>query len=126
MTDVIGTVNANIPEQKVALNQLEQQPLKPTTTEQQDLTTEGQRKINLIWEATQSAISLVVVFANMIVATWDGLTPTCGLISGKCHSEFPTILSSALFLIIGFYFSRTNHQAIGGIGAKPTEAYIGR
>jgi hypothetical protein len=93
-------------------------PLPPTTTHQEDLTTAGQRSINLIWEWTQAIISVVVVIANMIVAVFDGLNPT--------HSEYPTILSSSLFLIIGFYFSRTNHAAIGGIGSKPAIKYEGR
>jgi hypothetical protein len=29
-------------------------------------------------------------------------------------------------LILSFYFSRTNHQAIGGVGPKPNEPYEGR
>jgi hypothetical protein len=42
--------------------------------------------------------------------------------------EYPMVLSSSLFLIIGFYFSRSNHSAIGGIGRKPTDSqpYVGR
>ena len=90
----------------------------PTTTAQEDLTTAGQRKVNLVWEYTQSAISIMVVVANMVVATYDGIV--------KDHSEFPTVLSSVLFLVVGFYFSRTNHSAIGGIGAKPVQSYEGR
>ena len=90
----------------------------PTTTTQQDLVSAGQRRINLIWEYTQSIISLFVVASNMIVAVYDG-------ISSHPH-EFPVILSSALFLIVGFYFSRTNHAAIGGVGTKPSSPYEGR
>lgn len=91
-----------------------------TTTYQQDLITAGQRRINLIWEVTQSAIAIIVVLSNMIVAVRNGLRP-----SGSA-SEFPIILSSALFLIVGFYFSRTNHAAIGGVGDKPISTYVGR
>jgi hypothetical protein len=42
--------------------------------------------------------------------------------------EFPPVLSNAFFLIVGFYFSRTNHQSIGGIGPKAnlTHDYTGR
>ncbi len=88
------------------------------TTFQQDLVSAGQRRINLIWEWTQSVISILVVVANLIVAIYDGM-----------HQEapnFPVVLSSSLFLIVGFYFSRTNHSAVGGVGEKPTTAYIGR
>ena len=95
-----------------------QQPLAPRTTEQEDLVTAGQRKINLVWEYTQSSISVVVVLANMIVAVFHGIT--------KEHGEFPVVLSSSLFLIVGFYFSRTNHAAIGGVGPKPNIPYEGR
>lgn len=97
-------------------------PINPsipaTTTYQQDLVSAGQRRINLIWEYTQSIISVVVVLSNMIVAVWDGLHPLA--------PAYPTILSSSLFLIVGFYFSRTNHAAIGGVGQKPDFSYQGR
>ena len=92
--------------------------LPATTTFQDDLTKAGQRKINLVWEYTQSFISCTVVLANMIVAVYDGIVPTAG--------NFPVVLSSSLFLIVGFYFSRTNHAAIGGIGAKAEATYLGR
>lgn len=74
--------------------------------------TKGQRRINLIWEATQSAISVLVTLA-IIYTSVKGL-----------GSE---TLTNAFFLIIGFYFSRTNHAAIGGVGLKPTQQpYEGR
>lgn len=92
----------------------------PTTTQQEDLTTASQRKVNLIWEYTQAVIAGMVVFANMVVGVYDGLAPA------ERRSEFPVILSSALFLIVGFYFSRTNHAAIGGVGPKPEGIYLGR
>jgi hypothetical protein len=96
-----------------------QSSIPPTTTVQEDLTTAGQRRINFIWEMTQSAIAVAVVAANMIVGAAQGL----GMAKSEAH---PTILSSALFLVVGFYFSRTNHAAIGGIGAKPMPDYRGR
>ncbi len=93
----------------------------PTTTIQQDLTTAGQRRVNLIWEYTQSFVTIVVVLANMIVAVMNGIR------QGGAPTEHPAILSSALFLILGFYYSRTNHATIGGIGQKPPHApYDGR
>lgn len=85
--------------------------LSPTTTEAEDTTTEGQRKVNLIWELTQAGISVLITAAVVYCAV------------NKIPSDN---LANAFFLIIGFYFSRTNHQAIGGIGAKPTSPYIGR
>lgn len=96
-------------------------PLPAKTTRQEDLTTSGQRRINLIWEFTQAVIALAVVMANLIVAVNFGLT-------SKAAQEFPSVLSSSLFLVIGFYFSRTNHQSIGGVGYKPdqNQEYVGR
>jgi hypothetical protein len=85
--------------------------LTPTTTEQEDITTAGQRKINLIWEFTQAAIAICITGAIIFCA-----------ITKTINEQ----LSNAFFLIIGFYFSRTNHQAIGGVGKKPTAPYDGR
>lgn len=95
------------------------QSMPPTTTAQEDMTTAGQRKVNLIWEYTQSIVTISVVGSNMFVAIING-------IKGVGIDNHPAILSSALFLILGFYYSRTNHAAIGGVGEKPTEKYRGR
>lgn len=113
---VAGVIAADIPKQSVGLQV--QPSLPPDTTSEQNLVSAGQRKVNLIWEYTQSVISVAVVLANMIVATYDGIAQTA--------PPFPTVLSSALFLVVGFYFSRTNHSAIGGVGAKPVTQYEGR
>ncbi len=85
--------------------------LQPNTTVQQDITTAGQRRINLIWEVTQSIIAIGVTSAAIYASVTN------------IESQ---VLTNAFFLIIGFYYSRTNHQAIGGIGAKPTQPYVGR
>jgi hypothetical protein len=97
--------------------------LPPTTTAQQDITHEGQRKINLIWEVTQAIIAIVVVLCNMAMFMMVGYQVSLG----KTVS-MPEGLTSAMFLIIGFYFSRTNHSAIGGVGNKAdtTQEYKGR
>jgi hypothetical protein len=90
----------------------------PTTTEQEDLTTAGQRKVNLIWEYTQAAIAIMIVLTCVIVAAVLAIR--------EQGDKFPVILSSLVMLVIGFYFSRTNHAAIGGTGKKPQEEYKGR
>lgn len=73
--------------------------------------TKGQRRINLIWETTQSAISILVTLAILYTSI---------------NSISNETLTNAFFLIVGFYFSRTNHAAIGGVGTKPMQAYEGR
>lgn len=95
------------------VDSLPQASKRPTTTEQEDITLAGQRRINLIWEYTQAMIAVVVVGVNMLAALVN-------VFRGR-DIDVPMILSSSLFLIIGFYFSRTNHQAIGGIGKKANE-----
>jgi hypothetical protein len=94
--------------------------LPPTTTIQQDLTHEGQRRINLIWERTQAIIALFVVFGTLGIGGWLAVKdPTV---------QIPTIFSVAFGTVVGFYFSRTNHSAIGGIGRKDDigQEYRGR
>jgi hypothetical protein len=101
------------------MNSPQSQPsLPPTTTHQEDITTAGQRKVNLIWEYTQALIAISVVLSTMGTAVFME-------ISGKMD-QIPTIFSFAFGTIVGFYFSRTNHQAIGGIGPKPDQKYEGR
>lgn len=97
--------------------------LPPTTTEQEDieageerdertLVTRGQRLVNVIWEATQSVIAVSITFAIIATAMMQIETPA---------------ITNAFFLIIGFYFSRTNHSAVGGVGKKvPLGPYVGR
>ena len=111
-------------------------PVPPTTTAQQDATLSSQRRINLIWEITQAIIAIGITAANI----YANLRPpvvgsfiTLSLESGgqlvlPTSSASTTVLTSAFFLIVGFYFSRTNHAAIGGIGPKVdlNAEYLGR
>jgi hypothetical protein len=82
----------------------------PTTTSEQDLRTAGQRRVNLIWEYSQALIALLIVVANIawvfaLLIYGDAVPPTT-LAAGQ-------LLSNAFFLVIGFYFGRTNHARIG-------------
>src|ERR1700686_2339553 len=85
--------------------------LPPKTTLQEDETTAGQRRINLVWELTQALVALPI---------------TGAIIYAAINKIDNAQLTDAFFLIIGFYFSRTNHAAIGGTGIKPYGAYEGR
>lgn len=84
--------------------------LPARTTFQEDLTFASQRRVNLIWERTQAAIALVVVLFTMVCGTY-------GMLHNQ--SQIPTIMSVAFGTVVGFYFSRTNHTATGGIGPRP-------
>ena len=80
--------------------------LDPTTTREQDRYTLAARQINLIWEATQALIAVAIVLANVIAAFYLPVQNT--------------LLANAFFLVIGFYFGRTNHARSGGVGTTPS------
>lgn len=85
------------------------QPLAPDTTAEQDLKTHGQRRINLIWEVTQAAIALAVTTSTLYVAA------KLAVLRPAETAAF-LLLSNAFFLVIGFYFGRTNHARMGDPG----------
>lgn len=74
--------------------------LSPTSTAEEDRHTAGQRSINRVWELTQALIAGVVVIAS-VYASLRGI-------------DAPGLQNTS-FLVVGFYFGRTNHQRVGGI-----------
>jgi hypothetical protein len=93
-------------------------PAAMTVAGQMALKTEGQRKVNLIWEYTQATMAVLIVLANILVWVESALRPGVNI---------PASLSDALFVIVGFYYGRTNHSATGGVGPKPEQGpYAGR
>lgn len=104
--------------------------MPPTTTEQEDMVSAGQRVINLIWENTQSKIALRVIAADLIVcillpiavlALKIDITVNQLAVVTLCIQPLSLITG----IVIGFYFSRTNHSAIGGVGKKPASSDVG-
>lgn len=87
----------------------------PRTTAEEDRKTAGQRRVNILWEVTQSLIALVVTGQTLRVA---------GSLALKEQAETAAflLLSNAFFLVIGFYFGRTNHQRSGGVGGDAAGA----
>jgi len=85
------------------------------------LVTQGQRKVNLIWEFTQAAIALILVIGTVAAALRVSFY-------GKPGDEIPDILLVLVGTVVGAYFQRTNHMNIGGTGRKETEGetYVGR
>jgi hypothetical protein len=77
-------------------------PLPPDTTAQSDLIAHGQRRINLIWEATQAIVTVMISGAAIYAA-----------LKGKQAD----ILNFAFVAIVSTYYARTNHTKIGGVGA---------
>lgn len=72
-----------------------------STAREAELKTEGQRRINLVWEVTQALMALSVT----------GATIYCAAVGKES-----TLLGNAFTLIIALYFVRTNHTKIGGVG----------
>lgn len=83
-------------------------PLPATTTSEEDRHTLGQRRINVIWEATQALIAVAVTGSTLYVAA---------ILAMKDQGQTAAflLLSNAFFLVVGFYFGRTNHQRVGGV-----------
>lgn len=77
--------------------------LPPKTTEQEDLVTAGQRKINLIWELTQAIVAIGITAATIYCAIKGVVSP---------------VLNNAFFVVISLYLVRTNHTLTGGVSAK--------
>lgn len=61
----------------------------------------GQRRVNILWEVTQTSGTFFVLIlkAYMVLA----------------HIEDKTV-DAALMMILGMYFTRTNHTKVGGVG----------
>lgn len=81
----------------------DQPPIPPTTTVQQDLIVAGQRRINLIWEFTQAAVTLLITGAAIYCAV-KGIDAD--------------VLNFAFVAVISTYYARTNHTKIGGVSAN--------
>lgn len=75
--------------------------LAPTTTEADDKVIAGRQRINILWEAVQATIAISVTIAIIYLAIVQTPAET---------------ITNAFFLIVGFYFSRTNHERPGPTG----------
>lgn len=84
--------------------------ISATTTSEENRKTAGQRRINIIWEVTQAMIAISVTISTLWVA---------GTLARQQAGDMAAflLLSNAFFLVIGFYFGRTNHQRQGGVGS---------
>lgn len=74
--------------------------LPATTTVQEDMVTAGQRRINLIWELTQAAVTIIITAAAVFCAVQ------------KIDAD---VLNFAFVAVISTYYARTNHTKIGGV-----------
>jgi hypothetical protein len=96
------------PDQPTGRPPTEVQHVARLEAEDRNRATHGQRRINLIWEVTQSIIAIMVSGVTLVVSALviqRSITDTAAFL----------LLSNAFFLVIGFYFGRTNHEKTGGI-----------
>ena len=83
----------------------------------------GQRKVNLIWEHTQRAIAIFSVFSAILINATSVIV-VLFIIKEITVNQLAIISMCLQFInltagiIIGFYFSRTNHQKIGGVSSN--------
>ena len=90
-------------------------PSKPAnTTFQQDLTSAGQRTINVMWEGTQKYIALGVVGVSLVVLAYLIVAPG---VPTELRLVALSTLSNVLFAVTSVYFTRTNHTKTGGVSA---------
>lgn len=63
----------------------------------------------MIWERTQASIAIVIVIANIayifLLLFFRDVT--------NAATNAATLLGNGFFLIVGFYFGRTNHARMG-------------
>lgn len=71
-----------------------------TTTEEQDRSTKGQRRVNFTWEMTQSAVTIMV---------------TCATIYTQVIGKDSPALNNGFFMVLATYLTRTNHTKTGGV-----------
>ena len=93
--------------------------IAPTTTAAEDQVKAGQRFVNMIWETVQALIAASVVTATLFVSGRIALLVTMPQATEKQNAFAQTafmLISNLASLIVGFYFGRTNHQKIGGVG----------
>lgn len=107
-----------------------QKILAPETTEEEDRVSLGQRNINYIWETTQAQIAKATIYANLAINAI--VVVLLILFRHEISKETIIVIMACLAsmsglsgIIIGFYFSRTNHSAIGGTGKKASSSNQG-
>jgi len=110
MAEQPPTKVGDIPVPSPASPQMQEQR-QASVIDQMALRTAGQRRVHVIWETTQAMIAGIIVVTTMTI---------CGmLIVRQNYVEAALqLVSNGFFLVIGFYFGRTNHARTGGVGGE--------
>lgn len=97
--------------------------LSPTTTEEGDRVTAGQRHISRVWEYSQALIAILVTATTVYVLATIAISDQEIDVNQASAVGHLVVMAT---LILTFYFARTNHVAVGGVGPKPGDKYEGR
>ena len=79
----------------------------------QILRSAGQRRVNIVWEFTQAIIAISVLGVTLYV---DAVTAIYIGHPNEVQSSALMQLNVLAAIVVGFYFGRTNHQRVGGVG----------
>lgn len=115
---VVKAVLANsdaLPSNKTVTTQAGDLVASPTTSEEQDRGTAGQRAINLIWETTQRQLALSTIGCSLIVSVVLAIFGSVLNVPKELQIAAAVFLFGVANLVTGFYFGRTNHQRVGGV-----------
>lgn len=94
-----------IPNKKIPPENIDPSSSLPSkTTREEDINTAGQRRVNILWERTQSVVAVLIVLALIY----------CTIMQIDSRT-----MENAFYLIVSMYFVRTNHHLVGGSGPKP-------
>lgn len=104
--------------------------LEAAVSAQGEETRKGQRAINEMWEATQARIAIRAVMTTLYVSSFVVVATVLLAIiilirgQGEIAQQLMALaisaflaLTSTMNMILGFYFSRTNHTRTGGVAA---------
>lgn len=84
----------------------------PTSTEEEDRNTAGQRAINAVWENTQRFIAIMGIGVAILTSAYLSIVGPDDSKNGAS-----VFLYGVANLIAGFYFGRTNHTRVGGVSS---------
>lgn len=107
----------------VVIEQPKRQEPTIASVDREKLKSQGQRDINTKWETTQQIIALgaffiaAIINSVVIILLLTSVTEVSAVEIAAVFAALSPINAMAS-LVIGNYFARTNHTAIGGVGTK--------
>lgn len=98
---IVGTKGATPVEVAMVLESADPKNAPATSTAEEDRKTAGQRSVNRQWEFWQGFLAVLVIGGFVYTACIQKESPALAGLAGS---------------IVTFYYVRTNHTKIGGVG----------